>query len=267
MQHAVQSPSELKNILADENRDQDGVCKHLMKLSSEWKNIHLDGIDYLKKADNTSPAGGIAIVLDPSKIDTEGITRTSTLFCKHGGIIYSVDSGQAELRARENAIRVLDTYLREGVFDKSEVKRALRFLAFVSDVGVPQYGSASGKNYNIYDDYIVGWCEYYREVMGVKISPTYIKAMVYEESRMGLGYDDGVPTTNVTRDVMQSLDIKNYNIYEYIDISLNQFWAKTKYNTYWKIGDIWGLNHTSGELPNESNEDRREMWWNSQNFV
>ena len=98
---SINRPSELKNILADENRNQDGVCKHLMKLSSEWENIHLDGIDYLKKADNTSLAGGVTIALDPSRIDTEGITRTSTLFCKHGGFIYPKTAGQDAIREEQ----------------------------------------------------------------------------------------------------------------------------------------------------------------------
>lgn len=57
----------------------------------EWKGI-LEKVDVL-----AASVGGNGLLLSPSKIgevEAEGITMTSILFCKHGGIITPVTSGQ-----------------------------------------------------------------------------------------------------------------------------------------------------------------------------
>ena len=64
-----------------------GVCECLMQLNEQWDNMFFaDGKDHC---------------MDRVDIDTEGkmesakgITRTSVLFCKHGGLIVPVTSGQ-----------------------------------------------------------------------------------------------------------------------------------------------------------------------------
>ena len=71
-----------------------GVCQYLMRLNEEWDNMLLDeGKKYLMrrdiKPDEDRPDGK-----DTDGEDVEGITRTSVLFCKHGGLIVPLTSGQ-----------------------------------------------------------------------------------------------------------------------------------------------------------------------------
>lgn len=58
----------------------DGTCKLLMNLESEWDNYEI-GQEFLKFPDDDNQ-------------DKTGITMTSILFCKHGGFVYPVTSGQ-----------------------------------------------------------------------------------------------------------------------------------------------------------------------------
>lgn len=78
-----------------------GVCKYLMELEEEWENINFN-VPYAKFPDakmismfENEPATEILDDL-PSKQE-EGITMTSVLFCKHGGFIYPLTSGQTIL--------------------------------------------------------------------------------------------------------------------------------------------------------------------------
>lgn len=43
---------------------------------------------------------GVAVFLteNPMTVEEEGITMTSVLFCKHGGIIYPITSGQEQIK-------------------------------------------------------------------------------------------------------------------------------------------------------------------------
>lgn len=65
------------NGLAKRN---EGTCKYLMKLESMWENYDI-GKNYIR-------------FIDDDKESKEGITMTSWLFCKHGGFIYPITSGQ-----------------------------------------------------------------------------------------------------------------------------------------------------------------------------
>ena len=57
-----------------------GTCKLLMNLEEEWDNYEI-GQEFLKFPDDDNQ-------------DKTGITMTSILFCKHGGFVYPVTSGQ-----------------------------------------------------------------------------------------------------------------------------------------------------------------------------
>ncbi len=57
-----------------------GTCQYLMRLEKEWENFDI-GKEYLQFTDDVHGA-------------KSGITMTSVLFCKHGGFIYPVTSGQ-----------------------------------------------------------------------------------------------------------------------------------------------------------------------------
>lgn len=58
-----------------------GNCKYLMKLNEEWDNYITDDT--------------IFSFIDDKQGEVPGITMTSILFCKHGGFIYPVTSGQS----------------------------------------------------------------------------------------------------------------------------------------------------------------------------
>ena len=63
-----------------------GVCACLMDLNEQWDNMPLEnGKSYLIKTD---------VNKDGVSVEAEGITRTSILFCKHGGLIVPITSGQ-----------------------------------------------------------------------------------------------------------------------------------------------------------------------------
>ena len=120
---------ERDNILADKERNREGVCKHLMELSSEWKNMPLSGKEYLKK-NNIIPqsVGGIAQLAASNKIEevegAEGITMTSILFCKHGGIIYPITSGQKWIKevinVKKEILAILEEYKELNQDDRIE---------------------------------------------------------------------------------------------------------------------------------------------------
>lgn len=86
-----------------------GVCKYLMDLEEEWENIDFSEPEYIAMGDapsykefddvDATTALGVAYVgsLRNGGLKNgqkQGITRTSVLFCKHGGFIYPVTSGQ-----------------------------------------------------------------------------------------------------------------------------------------------------------------------------
>ena len=58
----------------------EGSCKYLMKLNEGWENYDID-VDFFSFVDDE--CGRVS-----------GITMTSMLFCRHGGFIYPVTSGQ-----------------------------------------------------------------------------------------------------------------------------------------------------------------------------
>lgn len=111
----------------------------------------------------------------------------------------------------------VENYLNGNSTDK-KVKEALKKLK-------GKYKKCSGwkfknyaKKYNKYDAYIKGWVVYFKKYKIKKmIDPGVIKAMMYQESRMGMGYDSGV-NSNVKNDVMQCLDPRNPPVYEFANI-------------------------------------------------
>ncbi len=112
------------------------------------------------------------------------------------------------------------------------------------------YESQKGYDYNKYDNYILGWIEYYAETMGVIMDPQYTKSQIYEET--GMGYtasQKNIPVANSDTDIMQVLDIRNGNIYEYIGISLKNFSAITSTGDYKTGSWFWKVNHSTNNEP------------------
>lgn len=85
-----------------------GVCQYLMDLEEEWENYDF-GIAYEPFFNlGVEPGLGAANFLGSPIIISEaekkaGIIKTSVLFCKHGGFIYPISSGQ-----KKNALEELD---------------------------------------------------------------------------------------------------------------------------------------------------------------
>ncbi len=103
---------EKKRIEQDKECSKFGVCRHLMQLNEKWDNMPLYGLkDDLWEEDRTYMTKRNVYVKDgapkmdiediPEEYleseDAEGITMTSVLFCKHGGLICPVTSGQENI--------------------------------------------------------------------------------------------------------------------------------------------------------------------------
>lgn len=73
---------------------------------------------------------------------------------------------------------------------------------------IKKYGQANKRNYDRFDNYILGFANYWTSVEGFDYKVNYIKAMLAKESSMG--YDSN---RNGTKDVMQSLDGSNPALY------------------------------------------------------
>ncbi len=90
-----------KDIIANKDECQRrGVCKYLMDLEEEWENINF-GVSYAQFPYNDASVPGsvgASNILEPGgRLMSElkaGITMTSVLFCRHGGFIYPLTSGQ-----------------------------------------------------------------------------------------------------------------------------------------------------------------------------
>ena len=221
---------EMEKIFSDlEECKKFGTCRQLMKLDNDWENV-------IKETSYQSFG-------TEEGEQAEVVTMMSMLFCSHGGLITPVDSGQREM-TRTIAISILDMYLRTGKTDEYDAWCALKYLARQSEYSLMQYESAMGYDYNKYDAYILGWTEYYNELSSIKIDPNYIKSQCYQESRIGnnSGSTKKIPAANEERDIMQVLDVRNYNIYEYIGIAPSNFKIFTSEKTYKTGSIVWGLN-------------------------
>lgn len=81
-----------------------GVCQYLMDLEEEWENIDF-GVEYESFFNlGIETKFGCTSYIEGQKVTSEeeskaGIIKTSVLFCKHGGFIYPVDSGQKKIYA------------------------------------------------------------------------------------------------------------------------------------------------------------------------
>ena len=101
---------------------EEGTCPQLMKLESEWENYIIDGEYQTFGDDNQS-----------------GITMTSMLFCKHGGLIYPVNSGQ---------MKVVEVWMDE---ERKFIKDTLETLGWPIDNGELQEIKAILDDFGIVD--------------------------------------------------------------------------------------------------------------------
>lgn len=144
--------SEIEAIKADKSCARHGVCRHLMQLNPEWENVSFDGGSYLSKTDIS---GSLQMdnhylqqvrygIVENSSIAVakEGLNMCSILFCKHGGIITPVNSGQ---RPDYNKILMNEP-------DRSDIIAVIKYIwAFFRSKGLSEEAVA-GIMGNVYQE-------------------------------------------------------------------------------------------------------------------
>ncbi|MBD5530669.1 MAG: hypothetical protein HDQ98_00490 [Lachnospiraceae bacterium] len=236
--------AEVERIQSDPECGKYGVCRHLMQLNEKWDNMPRE-TGYMKRED-VSPyfTGGVARILGSHSYNTwateeEGITMTSVLFCRHGGLIRAITSGQEEVEESIDmvtALKAMDSYLA-GTMNEEDLMKYIDYVAShcglkVAQIGNPEdeegdsdltkkvkrkvrscYLSEQERNY---DAYILAWSYYWNQKIEegtfgnsrVMIRPDVIKAMIIDESEWGSGTDQ-----NASRDVMQCLFSGDYGLW------------------------------------------------------
>lgn len=105
-----------------------GVCKYLMDLEEEWENIDFN-VPYAEFPDEKmTPAlesiQASTMLNKPAKKYKKGITMTSVLFCKHGGFIYPLTSGQTIL------FNQWETFASENCFTARQCMALLEIMNY-----------------------------------------------------------------------------------------------------------------------------------------
>lgn len=152
-----------------------------MDLNDTWDNFEVDGTTYLKKLNaviNLFPSeDGKGIVEGPGDIigEEDGITMTSVLFCKHGGLIMPVTSGQENFQLtqettseiipeeienvkkeilllinKENGVELVKNYLDEIRATNPDYVQFLNILATRESQGSGDYKAISGTHLGRY---------------------------------------------------------------------------------------------------------------------
>ena len=178
---AVNRNAERKRIIDDMERNKNGVCRHLMDLNDTWDNFEVDGTTYLKKVNAVInlflSEDGKGIVEGPGDIigEEDGITMTSVLFCKHGGLIMPVTSGQENFQLtqettseiipeeienvkkeilllinKENGVELVKNYLDEIRATNPDYVQFLNILATRESQGSGDYKAISGTHLGRY---------------------------------------------------------------------------------------------------------------------
>ncbi|ANU46808.1 hypothetical protein ADH76_31680 [Enterocloster clostridioformis] len=204
--------SATKTIQVSASESLDGVAKpvtgHMcyMQLAQKWGSLTKE-----------------VVVYDSGTNEYRQIpTTNSYILCYYGeGCIYPIDSGQRVTIGKEQWFSILDEYL-EGNISDTQAHNALIQIAGSQTLDV--YVSASDpkntKDFQRYDNYIIGWTEYFNDRLGVNIDTAIIKAMLWKESKMGYAINSS-PNMNITADVMQVLDPRNPTIYDYVTYNLD----------------------------------------------
>ena len=148
-------------------------------------------------------------------------TTNSYILCYYGaGCIYPIDSGQRVTIGKEQWFSILDEYL-EGNCSDIEADNAL--IQIAGSKTLDTYVSASNtgnNNYQRYDNYIIGWTDYFNDRFGINIDGAIIKAMLWKESKMGYAPNSS-PNANIDVDVVQVVVPRNSTIYEYCTYNLD----------------------------------------------
>lgn len=121
-----------------------GVCRYLLRPEDEWENVDFD-VPYASFSDIQTlgeiGSGQIDYGNDsPKKLfreDKAGITMTSVLFCKNGGFIYPVTSGQTYVAVKDESELEEESVLEEeSMLDQSDPDSIKRYMwDFFRDAG------------------------------------------------------------------------------------------------------------------------------------
>lgn len=219
----VDREEEYTKIKNDPSCKTDGVCKHLMMLSNEWDNLPLEGQLYKKRDVTIKITDDLNLIMK----DTQCINMMSMLFCKHGGLITPVTSGQSiEVMNLEIALDKMTQYLRGENISEEELNEIIAYVAGscgleVNEMIQGQFSEGTDKDaYNrsqMYDNQIIAWTYYWNKKIKneftyqFEITPNIVKAMIAQES--SFGSDDINKARNPSRNVMQSLSTGNSTVW------------------------------------------------------
>ena len=134
--NAPHNEKEWKNLLSDNSCKALGTCKALMDLNAHWDNMPSD-VSYMNFSNEQYGA-------------VPGINMTSMLFCRHGGIITPVNSGQI---ARKEIVRgVSEEFI--GLLKKYETGKGSdgKLLLEGSPALQPYHGDSDAANVHT-----IGW--------------------------------------------------------------------------------------------------------------
>lgn len=188
----------------------EGSCKYLMKLEEEWENFDL-GQSY-------------CTFYDDMKGTRAGITMTSMLFCRHGGFIYPVTSGQTnvrydlkKLRISSNSIALSNTTIQPATSVTTGTQKKIQNLC-VEDgiVYFDESGYQRVRNTGLDSDpYLVALAEYYQssaKAMGIGDDQGYgaiFKVTFYSGGEIYVTMGD----LKAPKDTMESQNIEGENFY------------------------------------------------------
>lgn len=254
-------------IHKDENgleKRKEGTCKYLMKLEKEWENYDLIR-NYVSYGDDKQG-------------DKPGITMTSILFCKHGGFIYPVTSGQsAEVMTLEKAIDKMTQYLRGEGITEASLNQTIDWVAencglTVNDMVKGQFSGDSNLGGSVeahtrsqsFDNQIIAWTYYWNKKIEnefsiqFEIDPNIVKAIIAQESSFG-NLIDSKAAKNPSRNVMQSLSTGNSTVWIASGIH--------PYDNMFHIGDTISYKMLDGVVGTDGDiEDERLPHFTKENF-
>lgn len=112
-----------------------GVCRYLMNLEEEWENIDFN-VPYASFSDIQALGvigSGEFHYNNTSKIlseeDKAGIMMASVLFCRHGGFIYPVTSGQTYVALKDESELEEEPVLEEeSILDQTDADSIKRYM-------------------------------------------------------------------------------------------------------------------------------------------
>lgn len=254
-----------------------GVCQYLMDLDDEWENINFEvpyaAFSYAEEKLYTYDSSGNEVPQDSSQITStkEGIMMTSVLFCKHGGFIYPLTSGQKiSTLTEEEALDIMARYLRGDGISEAELANAINWLAKNCGLTVNNFidgdfshGEAN-KASKRFDNQIIAWTYYWNKNYGYAIDPNIVKAIIARESSCGRVAYDGAEDRNPTRNVMQSLATGNSTVWIAMGINPYDEWFEDE--TYIRFKKLDGNYGEKGRLPDSItgiDAEREKMHFNN----